>query len=79
MLVADGPRQYFVGKGLNTFRVPFQLERLIPPAGGLTGSLDATYLSGLTTTVNYITGKGAYAVIERAPPPLSRSFPSLVC
>ncbi|KAL0961376.1 hypothetical protein HGRIS_006330 [Hohenbuehelia grisea] len=55
---------YFVGKGFNTFRIPFQLERLSPPAQGITGSFDATYLNGLKTIVNYITNKGAYAAIE---------------
>jgi len=55
---------YFVGQGFNTFRVPFQQERITPPSGGLTGGFNSTYLDGLKTTVNYITGKGAYAVIE---------------
>ncbi|KAG9004813.1 hypothetical protein FRB94_002062 [Tulasnella sp. JGI-2019a] len=55
---------YFVGLGFNTFRIPFMMERLSPPATGLTGAFDPTYLSGLTTTVNYVTGKGAYAVID---------------
>ncbi|KAG8991282.1 hypothetical protein FRB94_002057 [Tulasnella sp. JGI-2019a] len=55
---------YFVGLGFNTFRVPFLMERLNPPATGLTGPFNATYLAGLTTTVNYITGKGAYALID---------------
>ena len=55
-----------MAKGMNTFRIPFKLERMIPPGGGLTGALDSTYLSGLTTIVNYITGKGGYAAVERA-------------
>ncbi|KAG8714646.1 hypothetical protein FRC11_007653 [Ceratobasidium sp. 423] len=55
---------YFVGKGLNTFRVAFTMERISPPATGLTGAFDSTYLGDLKTTVNYITGKGAYAVID---------------
>ncbi|KAF8071917.1 endoglucanase [Lyophyllum atratum] len=55
---------YFVGQGFNTFRVPFQQERISPPANGLTGAFDATYLNGLKTIVNYITNKGAYAIIE---------------
>ncbi|KAJ3555099.1 hypothetical protein NM688_g2764 [Phlebia brevispora] len=56
---------FFVGNGFNTFRIPFLMERLSPPAQGLTGSFDATYLSGLKTIVSYITGKGAYAVVDR--------------
>jgi len=55
---------YFMGKGFNTFRVCFLMERLSPPAQGLTGSFDATYLSGLTTIVNYITNKGGYALLD---------------
>ncbi|KAF9474253.1 endoglucanase [Pholiota conissans] len=55
---------YFVGKGFNTFRVPFLLERMNPPATGLTGAFNQTYLSGLQTIVNYITGKGAFVLIE---------------
>ncbi|KAH9481396.1 Endo-beta-1,4-glucanase B [Psilocybe cubensis] len=55
---------YFVGQGFNTFRVPFLVERMNPPANGLAGAFDQTYLSGLKTIVNYITGKGAFAVID---------------
>ncbi|KAF9519115.1 glycoside hydrolase family 5 protein [Hydnum rufescens UP504] len=40
---------YFVGKGFNTFRVPFLMERISPPSTGLTGPFDSTYLSGLKT------------------------------
>ncbi|KAG9051240.1 hypothetical protein FS837_010527 [Tulasnella sp. UAMH 9824] len=55
---------YFVGKGFNAFRVAFLMERLSPPANGLTGAFDATYLASLQSTVSYITGKGAYAAID---------------
>lgn len=37
------------------FRIAFLVERLSPPANGLTGAFDATYLSGLTT-VSYLLG-----------------------
>jgi endoglucanase len=36
-----------------------------PPATGLTGAFNQTYLSGLQTIVSYITGKGAFVLIER--------------
>ncbi|KAI0709848.1 endoglucanase [Earliella scabrosa] len=56
---------YFVGQGFNSFRIPFLMERLSPPTtGGLTGPFNQTYLSGLKDTVSYITGKGAYAIID---------------
>ncbi|KJA19452.1 glycoside hydrolase family 5 protein [Hypholoma sublateritium FD-334 SS-4] len=55
---------FFVGKGFNTFRVPFLLERMTPPATGITGPFNQTYLSGLQTIVSYITGKGAFVLIE---------------
>ncbi|VDC04766.1 unnamed protein product [Peniophora sp. CBMAI 1063] len=55
---------YFVGLGFNTFRIPFLLERLAPPATGIAGPFDQTYLSGLKTIVSYVTGKGAYALID---------------
>ncbi|CAE6387300.1 unnamed protein product [Rhizoctonia solani] len=55
---------YFLGKGMNTFRVAFTMERVSPPANGLTGAFNATYLGDLKTTVSYITGKGGYAVID---------------
>jgi len=55
---------YFMGKGFNTFRIPFLMERLSPPATGLTGAFDATYLQGLKTIVSYITGKGGYALVD---------------
>ncbi|KAJ7903429.1 endoglucanase [Mycena olivaceomarginata] len=55
---------YFVGKGFNFFRVPFQMERLVAPATGITGPFSSAYLANLTTTINYITGKGAYAALD---------------
>ncbi|CAE6437902.1 unnamed protein product [Rhizoctonia solani] len=55
---------YFLVQGMNTFRVAFTMERISPPANGLTGAFDATYLGDLKTTVAYITGKGGYAVID---------------
>ncbi|KAJ5762601.1 uncharacterized protein N7511_005983 [Penicillium nucicola] len=48
--------------GMNIFRVAFAMERLVP--GTLTSSMDATYLSDLKSTVNYITSTGAYAIID---------------
>ncbi|KAG8939599.1 hypothetical protein FRC00_013734, partial [Tulasnella sp. 408] len=53
---------YFVGKGFNTFRVAFMVERLTP--GSLTASYDSAYMASLKSTVSYITGKGAYAVLD---------------
>lgn len=44
---------YFVGQGFNSFRIPFQQERLSPPGVGMTGAFDATYLNGLKTVRNY--------------------------
>ncbi|KAG9076234.1 hypothetical protein FS749_012016 [Ceratobasidium sp. UAMH 11750] len=55
---------FFLGKGMNTFRIAFLMERISPPAKGLTGAFDATYLAGLKSIVSYITGKGGYAVLD---------------
>ncbi|KAG6813402.1 hypothetical protein H0H92_011380 [Tricholoma furcatifolium] len=55
---------YFVDLGFNTFRLPFLMERMNPPATGLTGAFNETYLSGYQNIVEYITGKGAYAIID---------------
>jgi endoglucanase len=40
---------YFMAKGFNTFRIGFLMERISPPATGLTGTFDATYLASLNT------------------------------
>jgi endoglucanase len=47
---------------MNTFRVAFLMERLVP--NQMTGGFDAAYLADLKSTVAHITGKGAYAVID---------------
>ncbi|CAI7622283.1 unnamed protein product [Penicillium palitans] len=49
-------------EGMNIFRIPFAMERLIP--GSLTSNADATYLASLKSTVNYITSNGGYAVVD---------------
>ncbi|KAH6646702.1 glycoside hydrolase superfamily [Truncatella angustata] len=51
-----------VGKGMNIFRVPTMMERIIP--GKLTGSFNETYVAGLDDIIKYITGKGAYAILD---------------
>jgi endoglucanase len=48
--------------GMNIFRIPILMERLVPTE--MTGTIDATYLSGLQTVVNHITEAGAHAVID---------------
>ncbi|KAL1584111.1 hypothetical protein WHR41_07291 [Cladosporium halotolerans] len=52
----------FIARGFNTFRINFYMERLIP--NSMTGSLDPAYLSNLTEQVNYVTSRGAYAMIQ---------------
>ncbi|KAJ5081216.1 hypothetical protein N7456_013454 [Penicillium angulare] len=48
--------------GMNIFRVPFLMERLVPNT--LTSSPDATYLADLKSTVDFITSIGAYALVD---------------
>ncbi|KIM24877.1 glycoside hydrolase family 5 protein [Serendipita vermifera MAFF 305830] len=55
---------FFLSKGMNSFRIPFMMERLAPPTTGLTGAFDSAYLQGLKTIVSYITSKGGYAAID---------------
>ncbi|KAF8442713.1 glycoside hydrolase superfamily [Terfezia claveryi] len=40
------------------------MERMSPPGTGLGGPFDSAYLGDLKTTVNYITSKGGFAVID---------------
>ncbi|OJJ46555.1 hypothetical protein ASPZODRAFT_66384 [Penicilliopsis zonata CBS 506.65] len=49
-------------KGMNIFRIPFLMERLVPTE--MTGTIDATYLASLKTTVEAVTESGAYAVLD---------------
>nr|ARO48344.1 cellulase [Stegonsporium opalus] len=52
----------FMAQGVNHFRLNFLMERLTP--NNLTAPLDPLYLGNLTEQVNYITAKGAYAMIQ---------------
>jgi endoglucanase len=52
---------YFVGKGMNTFRLPFRWERLQQSQNA---ALDSAELNRLTAFVNYATAKGAYVVLD---------------
>jgi endoglucanase len=54
--------QTLINEGFNTFRVPFLMERMA--VSSLSSSFDARYLANLTETVNYITSRGKYAVID---------------
>ncbi|OKL56607.1 putative endo-beta-1,4-glucanase B [Talaromyces atroroseus] len=54
--------QILIDAGLNIFRVPFLMERMIP--NEMTGSLDTDYFDGYSEVIEYITNQGAYAVID---------------
>jgi len=60
----DSSFDYFLDHGFNTFRITFLMERLAPPATGLAGAFDSTYLNGLKTAVTYVTNQGGFAVID---------------
>jgi endoglucanase len=52
---------YYVGKGMNTFRLPFRWERL---QHSQNAALDATELSRMDAFVNYATSHGANVIID---------------
>jgi endoglucanase len=62
---------YFVGKGMNTFRLPFRWERL---QRTMNGAFDATELSRLDSVVTAATTAGAYVVLD--PHNYARYFPN---
>ncbi|TFK99435.1 endoglucanase [Pterulicium gracile] len=55
---------YFTSRGFNSFRIAFLMERLVAPSTGVKGPHVQAYLQGLTSIVNYITSKGAYAILD---------------
>ncbi len=52
---------YYLGKGVKLFRLPFAWERLQPT---LSASLDPTELGRLNTVVNYATSRGADVILD---------------
>lgn len=52
---------YFTGKGMNIFRLPFRWERLQPTAQG---NLNTTELSRIKSFVSYVSSKKAYVVLD---------------
>lgn len=61
---------YFVGKGLNTIRLPFRWERL---QRSQNAALDSTELSRMVSFVNYATSKGVSVILD--PHNFDRYFP----
>lgn len=53
---------YYLSKGMNTFRLPFRWERLQPNLA--TGTFDSAQLGYLTDFVNQATAKGAYVILD---------------
>ncbi|KAF2966526.1 hypothetical protein GQX73_g7073 [Xylaria multiplex] len=51
-----------ISKGMNSFRIPIMMERFIP--NQMTAAVNTTYAQGLDSIVSFITGKGAYAIID---------------
>jgi len=52
---------YFTGKGMNTFRLPFLWERL---QGQQNGQFNQTYLGYISDFVKYATGRGATVILD---------------
>jgi endoglucanase len=52
---------YFLNLRFNTFRIPFLLERISPSA---TGGFEYGYLNKLKEVVEYLTGRGAYVILD---------------
>jgi aryl-phospho-beta-D-glucosidase BglC (GH1 family) len=52
---------YYMGKGMNIFRLPFRWERMQPTQFA---TLDATELSRMDAFVNFATGQGANVIVE---------------
>jgi endoglucanase len=52
---------YYMSKGMNTFRMGFKWERMQPAANG---AFDAAYEAGLASIVAYATGKGAKVIVQ---------------
>lgn len=52
---------YYLAKGMNTFRVPFRWERLQPTRNA---PFAAAELTRLTTTVSHLTAKGATVLLD---------------
>ncbi|KAK1965611.1 cellulase [Colletotrichum sublineola] len=49
-------------QGLNTFRIPAMMERIIPDK--LTGKINEDYFSGLEDVIKDVTSKGSYAILD---------------
>jgi len=52
---------YFTGKGMNVFRLPFLWERLQPQQGG---QLDRTYFGYIDSVVTYATSRGSHVILD---------------
>lgn len=50
-------------EGMNTFRISFAMERLVS-GSNVDGSLVPDYLANLTNTVNFVTERGGWAVLD---------------
>lgn len=61
---------YFVSKGMNTFRLPFRWERLQPTANG---ALNTTEMARVDSFVNYATSRGAHVILD--PHNFARYYP----
>jgi endoglucanase len=57
----DAEVDYYVGKGMNTFRLPFLWERLQQTPNG---AFDSAELARITSFVNYATSKGATVILD---------------
>jgi endoglucanase len=62
---------YFVGKGMNTFRLPFRWERLQPAQNS---AFNAAELNRLNAFVTYATSKGANVILD--PHNFARYYPN---
>jgi endoglucanase len=62
---AQAGEDYWLGKKFNLFRVMTTWNNFQAPSGGLpAGPLNATNVAGLSSTINYLTARGAWVIID---------------
>ncbi|KAI7512357.1 hypothetical protein KC347_g2543 [Hortaea werneckii] len=64
LIINETTINYFIDRGVNTFRLAFRMEAMAPVQTGLGGPLNDTFFDMYNSAVEYMSRRGAYVIVD---------------
>ncbi|KAI6888509.1 hypothetical protein KC363_g3116 [Hortaea werneckii] len=64
LIINETTIDYFIDRGVNTFRLAFRMEAMAPVQTGLGGPLNDTFFDMYNSAVEYMSRRGTYVIVD---------------